>query len=98
MSKPIGYYCGSFPNDDGLLGEMEQSWGSRFEALNNSERLWFLFRLFETMTANAGENYSPYEVNEVILPACDRLNELSIWDQLGLASALLDQIKASREN
>ncbi|MBW4568060.1 MAG: hypothetical protein KME31_08555 [Tolypothrix carrinoi HA7290-LM1] len=94
--KPLGYYCNYTPGDGGLLGEMEESWGSYFEEINNSERLWFLFRLFGTMTANAGENYNPYEVQEVISPACDRLNELSIWDQLGLASALIDQIKANR--
>ena len=42
MSRPIGYFCNYTPGDGGLLGEMEESWGSSFEELTQSEKLWLL--------------------------------------------------------
>jgi hypothetical protein len=91
-----GLYGNHTPGDSGLLGDMEESWGSTFEALNNSERLWMLFSLVGNITADASENYDPSEIREYTLPAIDRLNELSFSDQLGLAQALIEQIKHYR--
>ena len=96
MSKPLGFYTNYTPGDGGLLQDMEESWGSTFEALNNSERLWMLFSLIGTITANASPNYDPGEIREYIVPAIDRLDELSFSDQLGLAQALIEQIKHCR--
>ncbi|MBW4504865.1 MAG: hypothetical protein KME57_36315 [Scytonema hyalinum WJT4-NPBG1] len=96
MSKPIGYFCNHTPGDSGLLGDMEESWGSTFEQLNNSERLWMLFSLIGNITADASENYEPGEIREYIVPAIERFGELSFSDQLGLAQALIEQIKHYR--
>ncbi|MBD2607385.1 hypothetical protein H6G81_23375 [Scytonema hofmannii FACHB-248] len=30
MAKFLGYYCGNFPNEDGLLQEMVEAWGGTF--------------------------------------------------------------------
>ncbi|WP_414588751.1 hypothetical protein [Scytonema sp. PCC 10023] len=94
--KPIGFFCNHTPGDSGLLGDMEESWGSTFEALNTSERLWMLFSLVGGITAEASENYNPNEVREYIVPAIERFGELNFSDQLGLAQALIEQIKHER--
>jgi hypothetical protein len=96
MAKPIGYFCNHTFGDSGLLSDMEESWGSTFQELNNSERLWMLYSLIGTITASASENYDPHEVNECIQPAIERFNELSFFDQLGLAEALINQIRHYR--
>ncbi len=93
MTKPLGYYTNYTPGDGGLLQDMEESWGGTFEALNNSERLWMLFSLIGNITADASENYNPGEIRESIVPAIERFDELSFYDQLGLAQALIEQIK-----
>ena len=98
MSKPLGFYCNYTNGDGGLLGEMESSWGSQFEELNNSERLWILFSLMGTMTADKSEHYDPYAVDGYVVPATERFNELSFTDQLGLAEALINQIRTHRKD
>lgn len=98
MPKPLGYFTNYTPGDGGLLGEMEDSWGSTFEQLNNSERLWLLSSLVGTMTADENEHYNPHAVDDAIVPACERLHELSFLDRLGLAEALINQIKTRRNS
>lgn len=68
------------------------------EALNNSERLWLLSSLTGTMTADATENYDPNLVGNHITSATERFDELSFYEQLALAEALLNQIKHYRHH
>jgi hypothetical protein len=95
MTKPIGYYCNYVPGGSGLIPEMEEAWGSYFQSLNNSERLWLLSCLTGTMTADVTDNYDPHQVGESVTDATERFHELSYSDQLGLATAILDQLKAT---
>ena len=96
MSQPLGYFCSYTPGDGGLLGDMEESWGSQFQELNNSERLWLLFTLLGTMSADTSDHYDPYAVDSSIVPVGERFRELGFSDQLGLAEALINQIKFSK--
>lgn len=97
MTKPLGYYCAYTPGDGGLLGEMEEEWGgSTFEKLNQSERLWVLSTLTGVMCAEATENYDPHQVGNDLVDIYERFHELEFSDQLGLAQALIDQIKSQR--
>lgn len=91
MNTPIGYYCNYTPGDRGLLGEMENAWGSRLEELNQSELLWVLTCVVQTMTAVKSENYNPNDVGDRIDAVDDRFDELSFSDQLGLAKSILSQ-------
>lgn len=75
---------------------MEASWGSCFEALTQSERIWMLSILTGLMCADQTENYDATDVGDEIIPAYERFDELSFSDQLGLATALLEQIKSNR--
>ncbi len=82
-------------NDFTLLDQMQEAWGSTFEALNNSERLWMLSCLVGTMTADVTEDYNPHEVSD-LTSATERFDELSFYEQLALAEALVNQIKHYR--
>lgn len=85
-------------NDSTLLDEMKESWGQTFEALNNSERLWLLSSLAGTMTADATENYDPCQVGDGVTDATERFDELSFYEQVVLAEALINQIKHYRHH
>jgi len=96
MTKPLGFFCNYTPGDGGLLGEMEASWGSCFEQLNNSERIWMLSTLTGLMCADKTDQYDPYAVGDEITAAYERFDELDFSNQVALAEALLEQIKNNR--
>lgn len=93
MSKFLGYYCGKFPSEDGLLADMVESWGGTFEKLNNAQRLWILKNTAENLfykDPNSEQDLpNDYQVEE----ALERLDELSDGDKLGLIEALTAQLK-----
>ncbi len=93
MPQPIGYYCGHTGGDGGLLGEMEKSWGDYFEKLSPSEKLWLLFSIFGSLTADKSSHYDPQDVDDAIVSATERLDELEFSDRLGLAQFVLDKLK-----
>lgn len=90
MPKPIGYYI---PADSELLGDMQKSWGSNFEELTQSEKLWMLATVTGAITAEQTENYDPSDVGDRIALACERLDELGFSNQLGFAQFLIDNLK-----
>ena len=99
MTKPLGYFCsGAMPGDEGLIADMQNAWGSTFEELNNSERLWLLSSLTGIMTADPTDDYDPYKVGSRITDATERFDELSFYEQLALAEAVIHQIKFHRYN
>jgi len=94
MTKPLGFFCNYTPGDGGLLGEMEENWGgSTFEKLNQSERIWVLSTLTGVMCADATENYDPYQVGDDLVDIYERFHEINFSTQLGLAEALIAQLK-----
>ena|GEM_PF-961217 len=94
MTKPIGYFCsGAMPGDTGLIAEMQDAWGSAFEKLNQSERIWVLSTLTGVMCADATENYDPYQVGDDLVDIYERFHEINFSTQLGLAEALIAQLK-----
>jgi hypothetical protein len=80
-----------------LFDEMQEAWGSTFEVLNNSERLWLLSSVTGAMTAGVSEDYEPMDVGD-LAPVTERFNELSFYEQVALAEALIHQIKFHRYN
>lgn len=93
MPKFVGYYCGAFPKDEGLLNDMVESWGGTFENLNNAQRLWIVKSvanlLFEMHPMSEQDAPNDSEVSEAI----ERLEELNPGDMVGLMEALIAQIK-----
>ncbi|MDF5726627.1 MAG: hypothetical protein PUP92_00970 [Rhizonema sp. PD38] len=89
MAIPLGSFTGYTPGDGGLLGDMEESWGTYFEELTQSEKLWILSYVTGSITADASEDYDPYDVNDCVNAACERLDELTFGTKLGLAQFLI---------
>jgi len=86
MTKPIGYFC----SQDGLICEMEAVWGSYFQALNQSEKIWMLATVAGSIAASESENYNPMDVSNDIIPACEGFVDLDYSQQLALARFLLN--------
>lgn len=90
MTKPIGYYTNYTPGDQGLLAEMQESFGSQFEVLNNSQRFWMIMRLAEGFS---DENDIDNEHNDDVENSIERFEELTESDRIGLMEALVAQAK-----
>lgn len=89
MTKPIGYYTNYAPGQEGLLADMQETWGSSFEKLNEAERAWMIYQLGYQLWQDAEGS-----VNESVELGVQRAQvELKNWDKLGLVAALVDQIK-----
>ena len=98
MTKPIGYFCsGSMPGDTGLIADMQESWGSTFEALNNAQRLWIIHQvglhLFMSDPEHSQDREHDHEVEEVT----ERLDELNRYELLALLEAVVNQVRTSRQ-
>jgi hypothetical protein len=90
--KPVGFYTSYTPGDDGLLAEMQESWGAQFQELNNQQRLWMLMKLAEELCAEEGEPESDYD--DEVENAVERFfEELSRADRVGLMETLISQVK-----
>ena len=89
MTHPIGYFCDqNLP----LISEAEHYWGSYFQGLTQSEKLWMLSTLTGVLTADKTENYDPYDVSDDITPMCESLHNLEYEQQLALARFLLNTL------
>jgi hypothetical protein len=82
MTKPIGYFTNYTPGDEGLLDEMQASWGAQFQNLNQQQRFWMLMRLAEDFCSAEGEPVSDYD--EEVENAESRFKELSPGDRMGI--------------
>lgn len=89
MTKPIGYFCNQNLT---LISEAEHYWGSYFQGLTQSEKLWMLATVTGVITADASENYNPMDVSEIITPMCESLHNLDFDQQLALARFILNTL------
>ncbi|MEH1777169.1 hypothetical protein [Nostoc sp.] len=89
MVKPIGYWTNFTPGDGSLLSEMEEVWGSHFEKLNNTERVWIIHELVDYLWQDTEESVR----DGVESLTQDAQNGISNSDKLGLIQALVEQIK-----
>ncbi|MGI2904757.1 hypothetical protein [Tolypothrix sp. VBCCA 56010] len=93
MAKFLGYYCGNFPNEDGLLQEMVEAWGGTFEKLNNAQRLWMLRALAENLFEKDPNSEADSEHDDEIEEVIERFDEIPDSSKLGLIEALVAQLK-----
>ncbi len=96
MSKPSGYYTSYTPGDDGLLTEMQEAWGTQFEALSNVERIWMIVQIANNLCTDFCEKEDDDSVREGVEQALKRIqrNELTRGDQLRLIESLVNQIRS----
>lgn len=90
--KAIGFYTTYTPGDEGLLAEMQETFGAQFQILNNSQRLWMIMCLAEI---SGSEDDPDNEHDEDVKNSIDRFEELSVSDRIGLMEALIAQVKQS---
>ena len=92
--KPLGFYTNHTPGDGGLLQDMEESWGSSFEALTPYQRACLIAAVSTQIFTqyDSEDNNNDAEVEEVT----ERLGELGFGDLLGLMEALINQAKHRR--
>ncbi|MUH00340.1 hypothetical protein F7734_51950 [Scytonema sp. UIC 10036] len=76
-----------------LIEQMQESWGQQFEQLNISEKIWLLSYVIGHMAADESEVYKPMEIDDCVSMAGERMSELSFYQQIDLAKALINQIE-----
>lgn len=79
-----------------LLDDMKESWGSTFDALNNAQRLWILQSVGAYLFNADPNSILDSEHDEEIEEAIERFDELSNNDLLGLLEALVGQLKSNQ--
>jgi hypothetical protein len=92
MTKPIGYYTNYTPGDSGLLADMQEEWGARFEQLNQAEKAWMIYQLGYQLWMEIDDSVGDL-VEQTINNRAN--HELSASDKLGLIEALVNQMKYS---
>ncbi|MDZ7960762.1 MAG: hypothetical protein RMY34_23260 [Aulosira sp. DedQUE10] len=85
--KPIGFYAN---NQNPLIADMEESWGSRFENLNEASKAWMIYQLGYQLWFNDAEGQVTDEAEEAIARA---QIELKPQEKLRLLEALINQLK-----
>ncbi|HEY9665260.1 MAG TPA: hypothetical protein V6C91_00560 [Coleofasciculaceae cyanobacterium] len=76
-----------------LIEQMQESWGQQFEQLNISEKIWLLSYVVGHMGAEESEFYKPNEIDNCVSLAGEQISELSFYQQIDLAKALIHQIE-----
>lgn len=100
MTKPIGYYCSVTPGDGSFLDQLQEEFGSTFEELNRLEKLFLLHsltsNLLQTEIKMVG-SYPASQAQQRMTPVMKDINEkLLIGEHLGLADAIVNQLKYQR--
>jgi len=94
MTKPLGYYVSTDQENSPLLNEMEQLWGSRFEKINNCQRLWMI-NMLSDLAMNDPDVYADHELDDEVCEITQRAEEeLSVHQMIRLIEALISQVRS----
>ncbi|MBW4428997.1 MAG: hypothetical protein KME50_32440 [Nostoc desertorum CM1-VF14] len=100
MSKPIGYFTSAMPGDGSYLDELQQRYGSTFEQLSKIEKLLLLHGVVQNLLSAEinlqGSSVAAAAVSTVSLIAQSINKRVTLGEHLGLASALINQLKYQR--
>lgn len=100
MSKPIGFFTSTMPGDGSYLDDLQSLYGSTFEKLGRTEKLLILEsvvkNLLQAETAAHGlkSTVSSMALASSITPGIRESVKLN--EQIGLAEALINQLKYQR--
>jgi hypothetical protein len=93
MTRPIRYYVSTNPGDNPLLDEIEESWGSTFEALNNCQKLWMI-NMLSDLALNDPAVFADHELDDEVSELTVRAErELELHQKIRLIEALIVQVK-----
>ncbi|WP_375493783.1 hypothetical protein [uncultured Nostoc sp.] len=100
MSKPIGYFTSAMPGDGSYLDELQQQYGSTFEQLSKIEKLLLLHGVVQNLLSAEinlqGSSVAAAAVSTVSLIAQSINKRVTLGEHLGLAEALINQLKYQR--
>lgn len=94
MTKPLGYYTGYTPGDEGLLAELQETYGAQLQGLNRTEKLCLITMIASDLCCLASIE-TPYRSE--LFGLMNRIkDELAISDREGLLSALIEGVRFQR--
>jgi len=100
MSKPIGFYTSAMPGDGSYLDSLQQQYGSTFEQLSKIEKLLLLHGVVQNLLSAEiniqGSTVAASAVSTVSTIAQSINKRVTLDEHLGLASALINQLKYQR--
>lgn len=82
MTYTIGYFC---DNTNPTIAEIEASWGSYLEGLNDAEKAYFVGKIAATLILDFGDEID----TEMMDKAATDITQIPITDRIGLAEAFL---------
>ncbi|MHC5722630.1 MAG: hypothetical protein ACYTXY_00415 [Nostoc sp.] len=100
MSKPIGFFTSAMPGDGSYLDYLQSIYGSTFEKLSKTEKLLILESVVKNLivaeTGMHGLNYRAAAVAQASSITPGIRESVSLSEQIGLAEALINQLKYQR--
>ncbi len=100
MTKPIGYYCSVTPGDESFLDYLQNQYGSTFEKLTKLQKLQILVSLIGNLTQTEIKMIGSYpatqEMNAIAPTLAEIREHLKLGEHLGLAEAIINQLKHQR--
>lgn len=100
MTKPIGFYTSVMPDDGSYLDELQEQYGSTFADMPRTLKAALLMKVAENLLATevqmSGTLVSNGELADLLPISAEIYRRLTIREQLGLAEAIVNQLKQRR--
>lgn len=100
MVKPIGFYASVMPQDESYLDEMQEKYGSTFADMPRTLKAALLMKVAENLLATevqmSGTMIAQGELAELHNISTEIHRCVTISEQLGLAEAIVNQLKERR--
>ncbi|WP_414579636.1 hypothetical protein [Anabaena sp. CCY 9402-a] len=93
MNKPIGYWTSHQPGDNSYLETLQEKYGSRFERMNQREKLYLICAIASHLSCTAYGSLRQ-ELFTVAINICG----LPVSDQEGLIEALIHHVRWNPAN
>ena len=89
MNKPLGYYTSYVPGESGLLGYLQESYGSYLQEFSTREKLYLIRAITDNLMLRASG-----DIRGQVYPLVHEIFRLSTSDQEGLIEALIAELRS----
>jgi hypothetical protein len=98
--RPLGFYTSAMPQDGSYLDEMQEKYGSTFADMPRTLKAALLMKVAENLLATevqiTGSMVSQGELADLHTISTEVYRRVTIREQLGLAEAIVNQLKQRR--